>query len=78
MKRVTKPVSPADLTDDPALNTAEAAAYLGGIHVKTLNRLARTRQIEFIQLARGGPLKFRRSVLNEFLSRNTTQASLRA
>lgn len=58
-------------TDDPAYPTAEACAYLGGLHPKTLLKLARRRQIDFIQLAPGGPLRFRRSALNAFLAKNT-------
>ncbi|MBS2038116.1 helix-turn-helix domain-containing protein [bacterium] len=62
-------------SEDPALSTAEAARYLGGMHVKTLATLARTRQIEFVQSAPGGPLKFRRSALNAYLERHTTRPS---
>lgn len=64
----------ADASDDPALCTAEAARYLGGMHTKTLLLLARTRQIEFIQFAPRGPLKFRRSALNAYLVSFMSQA----
>jgi len=74
LRQSKQPPLAADAADDPALSTAEAAAYLGGMHTKTLNKLARTRKIEFIQLAPKGPLKFRRSALNEFLNRHSRRS----
>jgi len=61
-----------DAADDPALLTADAARY-AGLHPKTLLRLARRRQIAFIQMAPGGPIRFRRSALNAFLESRTTR-----
>lgn len=69
MKKSAKPLSIADATDDPALPTDQAASYLGAIHVKTLLKLARLGEIASIQFAPNGPLKFRRSALNAYLSK---------
>ena len=70
MKRA-KPESKAstDPTDDPALPTDQAASYLGGLHPKTLLKLARLGEVASIQFAPNGPLKFRRSALNAYLQR---------
>ena len=62
-----------DTLEDPAYATAAACEYLGDMHPKTLHKLARSRLIDSIQLAPGGPLRFRRSALNAFLARNTRQ-----
>lgn len=61
--------------DDPALNTEQACHYLGGLHAKTLLKFARLGEVASIQLAPGGPLKFRRSALNAFLARHERPAS---
>ena len=58
-----------DATDDPALPTNEAASYLGGLHPKTLLKLARLGEVASIQFAPNGPLKFRRSALNAYLTK---------
>lgn len=58
-----------DVTDDPALATADACIYLGGLHQKTLLKLARLGEVASVQFASGGPLKFRRSALNAYLQR---------
>lgn len=70
----TTPAS-SDLQDDPALGIIEAAAYLGGMHPKTLGKLARAKQIECIQMCQRGALKFRRSALNAFLNRHSGRLS---
>jgi hypothetical protein len=59
--------APADATDDPAFNTAQACQYLGDMHPKTLLKKARLREVASIQFAPNGPLKFRRSALNAYM-----------
>lgn len=77
MKRPSTPGPQAAVVSDPALSTAEAAQYLGGMHVKTLCKLARRGEIESIQLLAGGTLKFRLSALNAFLARNVKRVPSR-
>lgn len=57
---------------DPALPTKEAAAYLG-IHRKTLQDLARRREVSAIR-SPGGRLSFRLSTLNRYLDGRTDQS----
>lgn len=56
---------------DPALPTREAAAYLG-IHPKTLQGLARRREVTAIR-SPGGRLSFRLSTLNRYLDGQTVE-----
>lgn len=65
----TESKSSMDPTDDPALPTDQAASYLGGLHPKTLLKLARLGEVASIQFAPNGPLKFRRSALNAYLTK---------
>ena len=74
MKKAKPEMNSVGSADDPAFPTDEAAKYLGGLHVKTLLKLAKLGEIASIQLAPGGPVKFKRSALNSYLERHERPA----
>ncbi len=62
---------------DPVYDIHAAAAYAGGLHVQTVRRAVRERELSCIRRGRRGHLYFRQSHLDAWLRRHEVRAALR-
>lgn len=63
---------------DPVLDIHAAAVYCGGLHVQTVRKAVRLRELACIRRGRRGHLYFRRSMLDAWLRRYEVRAARRA
>jgi excisionase family DNA binding protein len=61
------------MTFEPLLSESEAAKYLGGLHPKTVQRMARRGQLPAYRIGRYW--RFRASELNDWLAVQSRQAN---
>jgi excisionase family DNA binding protein len=67
-----KPKSESFQRFEPLLNDEQAASFLGGLHPKTVQRMARRGQIPAFRVAKYW--RYRASELDEWLKRNGESA----
>ena len=62
--------SPTLVNYEPLLNDSEAAAFLGGLHPKTVQRMARRGELPSYRV--GKYWRYRASVLNQWIEVNSS------